>query len=127
MLHYLHHLRSKKNLTFFFFNQLGLQTNRSQGTASTEKPPSTVVLLQLSRGNSSNRQNESVLQKQAEGAAELSPVQTADHISHCVDETLVFLWVTDDQAVELLHIGVNSVQSRCLSATCTATAQDKGS
>lgn len=54
----------------------------------------------------------------------MSPVQAIDHFSHSVDETLVFLRVTDDEAVELLHVGVHRVQGRRLSATCTATAPD---
>lgn len=64
---------------------------------------------------------------QQEKLAEHSPVQATDHIPHSIDETLVFLRVTDDEAVELLHIGINRVQSRRLSATCMATAQDAGS
>lgn len=67
-----------------------------------------------------------LIKKQVERESERSPVQATDHISHSVDEILVFLRVTDDEAVELLHIGVNGVQSWCLAATCMATAQDKG-
>lgn len=64
---------------------------------------------------------------QQEKRAELSPVQAIDHIPHSIDETLVLLRVTDDEAVELLHIGINRVQGRRLSAPCMATAQDAGS
>lgn len=93
-------------------------------------PPLTITaLLQLSGGNGRKRlvrQDESA-PNQREKQAEPSPVQAIDHIPHSIDETLVFLRVTDDEAVELLHIGINGVQSRRLSTTCMATAQDAGS
>lgn len=76
----------------------------------------TVEKTRQTRGN--NRQEKQV---------ELSPVQATDHVPHSIDETLVLLRVTDDEAVELLHIGINGVQSRRLSAPCMATAQDAGS
>lgn len=46
------------------------------------------------------------------------PVQTVDHVSHSVDEILVFLGVGDNDAVEPLHVGVDGVQSGGLSAAC---------
>lgn len=50
------------------------------------------------------------------------PVQTVDDVSHGVDEILVFLGVADNDAVELLHVGVNGVEGGRLSTHCvTAT------
>lgn len=48
----------------------------------------------------------------------LLPVQAVDHVSHSVDEILVLLGVTDDDAVELLHVGVDGVQGGRLAAGC---------
>lgn len=94
------------------------------------RPPPITALLQLSGGNGGKDSSDKTKQPpptQQQKRAELSPVQAIDHIPHSIDETLVFLRVTDDEAVELLHIGINGVQSRRLSATCMATAQDAGS
>lgn len=44
------------------------------------------------------------------------PVQAADYVSHCVDETLVLLWAADDDGVELLHVRVDGVEGRGFSA-----------
>lgn len=52
----------------------------------------------------------------------LLPVQTVDHVSHSVDEILVFLGVTNNDAVELLHVGVNGFQRGHLSAACGTTS-----
>lgn len=53
---------------------------------------------------------------------QLSPVQAVDHVSHSVDEILVFLGAADDDAVELLHVGVNGVKRGRLPATCGTTS-----
>lgn len=45
------------------------------------------------------------------------PVQAADHISHCVDETLVLQRAADDDAVELLHVRVDGVEGGGFSAS----------
>lgn len=45
-----------------------------------------------------------------------------DNVSHSVDEILMFLGVTDNDAVELLHVGVNGVKSGCLSTGCKTTS-----
>lgn len=86
--------------------------------------------LQLSRGKGGKIHSSDTTEKPCNRLIkkqdELSPVQAIDHISHSVDETLVFLRVTDDEAVQLLHIGINGVQGWCLSASCMATARDKG-
>lgn len=64
-------------------------------------------------------------QKPSVHIKQLLPVQTVDHVSHGVDEILVFLGVTDNDAVELLHVGVNGVKGGCLSASCMRATQHK--
>lgn len=44
------------------------------------------------------------------------PVQAVDHVPHGADEMLVVLGVTDDDAVELLHIRVDGFKGGGLSA-----------
>lgn len=51
----------------------------------------------------------------------LLPVQAVDHLSHSVDEILVFLRVTDNDAMELLHVGINGFKSGCLATACRPT------
>lgn len=51
----------------------------------------------------------------------LLPVQAVDHLSHIVDEILVFLRVTDNDAMELLHVGINGFKSGCLATACRPT------
>lgn len=53
---------------------------------------------------------------------QLLPVQTVDHVSHSVDEIIVFLRVADDDAMEPLHVGVNGFKSGRLSTTCRTTS-----
>lgn len=55
----------------------------------------------------------------------LLPVQTVDHVSHSVDEILVFLWASDNDAMELLHVRVNGFKGGRLSTTCRATSADQ--
>lgn len=101
---------------------------KSDSSIHSDAPPSRRCFNYLEKtvGKvSSDKTNQPPDQQEKE--AELSPVQAIDHVPHSIDETLVFLRVTDDEAVELLHIGINRVQSRRLSATCVATAQDAGS
>ena len=51
------------------------------------------------------------------------PVQTGDHIPHGVDEIIVLLGATDNDAVKFLHVGVNGVESGRLTTNCKATTQ----
>lgn len=51
----------------------------------------------------------------------LLPVQTVDHVSHGVDEIIVFLGVTDNDAMEPLHVGVDGFKGGCLSTSCRTT------
>lgn len=77
------------------------------------------------QGSHFNSKLYSTHQKLSIQVQELLPVQTVDHVSDSVDEILVFLGVTDNDAVEFLHVGVNSVNSGCLPASCMTTTQLK--
>lgn len=48
----------------------------------------------------------------------LLPVQTCDYIPHGVDQALVLLRAANDDAVQLLHVGVDGVQGGRLSTGC---------
>lgn len=46
------------------------------------------------------------------------PVQAGDHVPHGADQALVLLRAADDDAVQLLHVGVDGVQGGRLSTGC---------
>lgn len=57
----------------------------------------------------------------------LLPVQTCDDIPHGVDQALVLLGAANDDAVQLLHVGVDGVQGRRLSTGCRGGQHKTGS
>lgn len=57
----------------------------------------------------------------------LLPVQTCDYIPHGVDQALVLLGTANDDAVQLLHVGVDGIQSGRLSAGCRGRQHKAGS
>lgn len=55
------------------------------------------------------------------------PVQACDHVPHGVDQALVLLRAADDDAVQLLHVGVDGVQGGRLSTGCRGRQDKTGS
>ena len=54
----------------------------------------------------------------ASEASETLPVQTVDHVPDRADEVVVLLGVSEDEAVEPLHVGVDGVQGGGLPTAC---------
>lgn len=46
------------------------------------------------------------------------PVEAVDHVPDGADQVLVLLWAGQDDAVKLLHVGVDGVECGRLSAAC---------
>lgn len=51
------------------------------------------------------------------------PVEAVDHVPDGADQVLVLLWAGQDDAVKLLHVGVDGVECGRLSAACRNTGK----